>query len=238
MRPSAKLLFAIGMGAVGAITLVAWAADETEEKVSLDQLPRAVKATILAEAKGGTIREIEREREGDRIVYEAEVVIDGRQFDVEVSADGTLLGVEPEDEDGDEQEEEISLDQMPPAARRAVMQYAGSHQIAKTTRERGDGITFFEAEWIVDGREHEAKVTADGALVEMEEVVDPNEVPVAVKTVAANRFPADAEIEYDMKMIVLYEIEAEIDGKEIEVLVAPTGRVFEGDDDDDDADDD
>jgi uncharacterized membrane protein YkoI len=70
--------------------------------VSLDAVPEAVKATILKEAAGAEIREVEKETEGGVTVYEAEVIIDGQEVDIDVAADGTLLGKEVEDEDEDD----------------------------------------------------------------------------------------------------------------------------------------
>jgi len=75
---------------------------DAETEVSIEEVPAAVKATLLAEAKGGAIEEIEMENENDRTVYEADLVIDGQEFEVQVAPDGTLLGKETEDDDGDE----------------------------------------------------------------------------------------------------------------------------------------
>ena len=90
MRPDKTMLLVIGLGVVGVMTLFTWAVEENEEKVSIDQLPAAVKATILMEAKGGTIKEIERELEDGKIVYEAEVVIDGKEVEVLVTPTGEV----------------------------------------------------------------------------------------------------------------------------------------------------
>ena len=81
---------------------------EQEQEVSIDQVPEAVKATILAEAKGGTIQEIEMETENGQTVYEAEVIIDGQEADIEVAANGTLLGKEAEDADDENDEDDNS----------------------------------------------------------------------------------------------------------------------------------
>ena len=74
---------------------------DRETKVSIEEIPAAVKATILAEAKEGTIEEIEMGTENGKTVYEAEVIIDGQEIDIEVAPDGTLLGKETEDDDID-----------------------------------------------------------------------------------------------------------------------------------------
>jgi len=80
--------------------------DEDEEEVSIDEVPAAVKATILKEAQGGTIKEIERETEDGKTVYEAEVIINGEEVEIEVAADGTLLSKEVEDDDDDDDDDD------------------------------------------------------------------------------------------------------------------------------------
>lgn len=83
-------LTAIGMVVVGTGVFVAWAAEEEkEEKVSIDKVPAAVKATITAE--GGKIEDIAREGEGDKTVYEADVVKDGKEIELRVGPDGKLI---------------------------------------------------------------------------------------------------------------------------------------------------
>ena len=76
--------------------------DDDEEEVTLDEVPAAVKDTILANAQGGTIEEIERETEDGQVVYEAEVEINGKEYEIEVAADGTLLEIEEDDDDDDD----------------------------------------------------------------------------------------------------------------------------------------
>lgn len=143
---------------------------------------------------------------------------------------------------GDEQK--MSLDQVPEAARMALMKLAGNAPITEVECEKEHGMVFYEAEWAIDGREIEAKVTAGGDLVEMEEPVDAADVPEAVRAVAEKRFPGSATIKYEKVTIVLYEIEAKVGDKKKEITVLPTGQVFgkghngkEDKDDDDDDDD-
>lgn len=73
-----------------------------EEKVKLGDCPEAVQKTIKEKANGGTIVEVEKETKKDgTVVYEAEIKKDGKEFDVVVAADGTLIKVEQEDDDDD-----------------------------------------------------------------------------------------------------------------------------------------
>lgn len=77
--------------------------DEMETRVSLKDLPKAVRKTLKREARGGEIEEIMKETEDGEVVYEAEVEYGEKEYEVEIAADGTLLSkVLEEDEDDDE----------------------------------------------------------------------------------------------------------------------------------------
>ncbi|HUW20972.1 MAG TPA: PepSY-like domain-containing protein [Sedimentisphaerales bacterium] len=76
--------------------------ENEEEKLSIDQVPAAVKSTIVKEAAGGTIKEIETETEDGKTIYEAEVIINGQEVEIKVAADGTLLSKKAEDDDDDD----------------------------------------------------------------------------------------------------------------------------------------
>jgi uncharacterized membrane protein YkoI len=77
-----------------------------EQTISLKDLPRAVRATIKKHAAGGKITEIEKDIVEGTIRYEAEVVRDGKEFDILVSTKGKYLGIEEEDAEDNENEEE------------------------------------------------------------------------------------------------------------------------------------
>ncbi|MBN1845377.1 MAG: PepSY-like domain-containing protein [Sedimentisphaerales bacterium] len=79
--------------------------EEDEEEVTLDQVPAAVKAAILAEAQGGTIKEIERETEDGQTTYEAEIVINGKEIEIEIAPDGKVLEREADDDNDDDDDD-------------------------------------------------------------------------------------------------------------------------------------
>jgi uncharacterized membrane protein YkoI len=144
-----------------------------EKEVTIDEIPAAVKTTILAEANGATIQEIEMETEDGKAVYEAEVIIDGQEVDIVVAPDGTLLGKEMEDDDEcdddeEEIEEEISLDQVPEAVKTTMLKEADGAQIEEVVKETEDGKVVYEAEFEVDGQDVEIEVASDGTLLERE----------------------------------------------------------------------
>jgi len=78
-----------------------------EVSVALEDLPRAVRAAIKKHAAGGEVTEIEKKSVDGKIVYEAEVVRDGKASDILISAKGKYLGTEKEEADAgqDKQDE-------------------------------------------------------------------------------------------------------------------------------------
>ena len=65
--------------------------DEHEVAVTMDQLPAAAKATIMKEAGSGKVEEIDKMTRNGRTVYEADVVMDGKKWEIMVRDDGQLL---------------------------------------------------------------------------------------------------------------------------------------------------
>jgi len=83
--------------------------DEAGEKeVTLEQVPAAVRETILKEAGKNPVKEVEQETRNGQTLYEAEWVADGQEVEVLVSADGKVLNrqVGDDDDDGDDDEED------------------------------------------------------------------------------------------------------------------------------------
>ncbi len=237
MTKRTMLLPLFGLGVISTVSLMAWAEDKREEEITLEQVPAAVRATILKEAAGAKITEVERETKNGKTVYEAEFLRDGQEIEVKIAPDGTVLSREVEHEGDDE--DDVTIDQVPEPARAALLQLAGGATISKAEREMDHGAVVYEAEWTAQGVQHEAAVTADGTLIETEEIIPVEKTPTAVRAAIAKHFGPNAKVVVEKKMIVVYEIEARIDGKERELLVFPTGRVHEdqGDDDDDHDDD-
>ncbi|MBC8217772.1 MAG: hypothetical protein H8E73_04850, partial [Planctomycetes bacterium] len=76
------------------------------EQVSIEELPQAVKATILERAQSGEIDKIERGSEDGQVIYEAEVTVAGKDVELKVAPSGKLLGKEVEEENDDDEENE------------------------------------------------------------------------------------------------------------------------------------
>ena len=86
--------------------------DESNEvTVTIDQLPAPVRQTIETQSAGGKIHEIEKETEGGKTIYEAEVkMTDGKEYEISVAEDGKLISKEQEtredDDDKDDKEDD------------------------------------------------------------------------------------------------------------------------------------
>jgi len=80
---------------------------ETEKNVTLDQVPAAVKATILKQAGDNKIEEIEEVSVNGKVVcYEAEWKTDGKEIEIKVAPCGKLLKKEIEDDDDDDDDDD------------------------------------------------------------------------------------------------------------------------------------
>ena len=184
----ARWLMALGLAM--AVALSAWAGEEKakEEKVTLDQVPAAVKETLLKEVKDGKITEIERETEGEVVTYEADAVIGGKKCEITVAADGKLISNKPaddenekeggdddeDDDDGDDDDDAVAvtLDQVPAAVKATLEKAAQGGKITEIEREGEGDKAVYEAEVIIEGKEFEIKVAADGKLISKKQETD------------------------------------------------------------------
>jgi hypothetical protein len=80
--------------------------DEQEIKLSVDQLPPAVKATLVEESRGAKLDEITKETEDGKTVYSADFMAGKNKYEATVAADGTLLKKELDNDEKDEDEKE------------------------------------------------------------------------------------------------------------------------------------
>jgi len=92
----------IGLLLAGALSVSSGAcARDKGERVALDQVPAPAKAVIEKEGQGGQIKGVKKETEGGKLAYSAEIVKDGKEAEIHVAADGTVIPGEGEDEDED-----------------------------------------------------------------------------------------------------------------------------------------
>ena len=92
----------IGLLVSSAGLTVARAAEEKEEneqKVAFKDVPAAVRKTLEREANGQSITTVDKETQKGKVVYEADVKIDGHNYEIVVDEKGLLLQKKLDEED-------------------------------------------------------------------------------------------------------------------------------------------
>jgi len=140
-----------------------------EEGVSADEVPAAVLKAARKAAGSSTELTLERKT---TILYEIKFEKAGAEQELLLTPDGDKVeedaqkGQSDDDEGDDEdKEQQVSIDQVPAVVRATILKEAGSGKIEKIVTENEDGQTIYEAEVIMDGKEFDVKVAADGSLV-------------------------------------------------------------------------
>lgn len=155
-------LTAIGIGAMGMMAVVSRAA---EVKLPIDQVPPAVKATILAEQ--GEIEDIARKTsKSGKVIYEADIVVKGQLIELQVTEDGKVASRKIE---GDVIPTTKSAAKNPEAVAEAKLCQAGADNLAKakitlgqaiaTARKHSDGAKPIKAELKKSGEKRLFKIT-------------------------------------------------------------------------------
>jgi uncharacterized membrane protein YkoI len=96
-----KTIAAIAIALVGSLAfpLFLTAAEENEETVQMSSLPEAAQKTIKDKAGSKEIERIEKKTENGQTVYEAVVKKSGKEWSIEVDANGKFLKQYQENEE-------------------------------------------------------------------------------------------------------------------------------------------
>jgi len=133
-------------------------------------------------------------------------------------------------------EDRGTLDNVPKAAAASLQQQAAGMAIQRVEHETERGVETYEATWYAGGVRHEAKVSADGKLLELEVEVVERDVPAAVRA-TAERALGQSGAKYERQLDGSYEAEIVVDGKEREVAIDASGKLIRSGDEDEDGDD-
>jgi hypothetical protein len=96
---------ACAMLALAAAPAVKDVEEDQEREITLEEVPEAARSAILNEAGENPVREVDEIVIGEETYFEAEWIAEGREVEIRVTADGTVVGREIEG-DGDEEEDE------------------------------------------------------------------------------------------------------------------------------------
>lgn len=114
--------------------------DETkdEDKISLDDVPKAALDSIKKKFPGAELIGAEKEGQGDDTVYEVALKFKGAEYDVSARADGTIL----------ETEKLITAAELPPPVRKSLDQKFPKATLMKAEEISKDGKLSYEVHLI------------------------------------------------------------------------------------------
>jgi len=140
-----------------------------ELRISLADCPVAVQKSLWRESFATEIRAVYKEGEDEEAIYEAEIVLDGKKYEVRVDSEGVLLEKEWEEED-----KQIPLIDCPFAVQKTLRRESFGARIETVEEESVYGRTNYEADVLIEGRQYEIKVTSDGALISKKQCLGTN----------------------------------------------------------------
>jgi uncharacterized membrane protein YkoI len=139
-------LLVIGLAAVAT-------APAQEKKITRAELPPAVEKTVAEQSKGGTIRGFSTEVEDGKRLYEVELTVEGHGKDISMDLHGNVVEVE----------EEISMDALPPEARKGLTEAARGGTILKIESITKNGkLVAYEADMKTAAKQSEIQVSPNG----------------------------------------------------------------------------
>jgi hypothetical protein len=139
---------------------VAACAFAQEVRIEKPQMPDADQKTADEQSKGATVHGYFLEIRGGRILYKVELTANGHSKDVIIDSKGNILKTE----------DEVALDKLPAAVRRALEKKAGPGTITRTESiSKLGSIVAYEAKVITNGKRFEVQVGPDGMPLDHEE---------------------------------------------------------------------
>ncbi len=124
--------------------------------IPVASLSPAVQATVKEQTQGAVIRNISKEMEHGKTVYEIETKVGGHSRDMIVGADGKLMVVETQ----------VMMDSISAAARGTFQKSVGKGKIHLLESVAvGDSLAYYEAQIEVNGKRSELKVDPSGKVV-------------------------------------------------------------------------
>ena len=159
-----------GIATMVTLSLAWTSASANGDEIKLSECPAAVQKTFEREANGAKIDEVEKEIEDGKTTYEAHVIIDGKEYEITVAEDGTLLekALEEDDDENDDREGEtveIKMADCPAAVQKTLKREANGADIEFVDKETKDGKTIYEVDVKIDAKNYEIRVGKDGILI-------------------------------------------------------------------------
>ena len=139
----------------------------------MEEMPAAVRQTIEQHAAGRKVADIDRETWNGKPVYEVEFAQTGRNEQIFVAEDGTIVKQEGKPRPATSTGETIKgpligtrFSDTPPAVQATIKREAHGADIADIDKERRNGRVLYEVEFKDPGQNREIHVAEDGSLVQ------------------------------------------------------------------------
>jgi hypothetical protein len=123
-------------------------------------------------------------------------------------------------------EKQVKEADVPKAALATLKKLAGEAKITEYAEEVEHGRKFYEGSWSGPHGHIDALVTEAGDLVEIEEAVPSDTVPARARDEARKEAGEGAQLSFEKKTIVMYEVHYKKDGKGHEAVFLPDGRRY------------
>jgi len=134
----------------------------------------------------------------------------------------------PEAVEEKEVERKITEAEVPEAALATLKKLAAGAEIIEFTEEVEFEHTFYEGTWKNPaGANMDVLVTPTGDLVEIEEQISTDQVPAAALKAARKAAGKKADLAFEKKTMILYEVKFQKDDVGYELLLSPDGRRIE-----------
>lgn len=123
-------------------------------------------------------------------------------------------------------ETKIQARDLPPAVQKAIPDATRGATIKGYAREVEGGKTMFEVETMVNGHSRDVLFDASGSVVEVEEAIRLDALPVVVRTALEGRGHVLSVEQVTRGTRITYEAVVEKNGKKSEVAVNAEGKPF------------
>ncbi len=133
--------------------------------------PQAVQAAVREQSQGARLHELVKEIENGQTFYAFEFTANGRERTVRLTADGKVAEVE----------EEMKLQELPASVQATVRTQSQGARILGYSKEKKDGADVYELELKAKGRHKDITISADGAIVAVEDEVLLSSLPAAAR---------------------------------------------------------
>jgi hypothetical protein len=92
------IITSVAVSAMAGLVLLATTAraEDKEEKIPLDKVPKAVMDAIKTRFPGADVTSVEKETEDGQVVYDVELKHKDRKYEMDIKEDGTILEIEKE----------------------------------------------------------------------------------------------------------------------------------------------